>query len=188
MNINWSIAPDWAIGHALYAFGGEICEVWVGEDKYQLLDQSKSFPYGGGVGETRHNPCRYQFRYETLRPAPWTGEGLPPVGVLIEMKHKRATDELARSDFYRAFLEWVGAEHFVTSQELFGSLDDYIFRPLRTPEQIAEEEREKDIIAALEVMKIAHWRLNNTEISPLEKCRIYAEAMVTAGYRKQVAE
>lgn len=70
MNVDWSKAPEWAIGHALYAFGGAIAEVWVGELKYQRLDQSKSFPYGGGSGESRHNPCRYQFSYEQLRPSP----------------------------------------------------------------------------------------------------------------------
>lgn len=48
--IDWDFAPEWAISHALFAFGSEISEVWVGEDKWQRLTQDKSFPYGGGGG------------------------------------------------------------------------------------------------------------------------------------------
>ena len=59
MNIDWSKAPAWAVGHALHAFGGEIREVWVGEHQYQRLDQPKPFPYGGGNSDHRHNPRRY---------------------------------------------------------------------------------------------------------------------------------
>lgn len=82
-------------------------------------------------------------RIYTPKKVEWTGEGLPPVGVLIEMKHKRATSEWARPDFYEEQLAWVGREHFVTVDEKFGYLSDYLFRSIRTPEQIAAEERVK---------------------------------------------
>lgn len=187
IDIDWSIAPDWAIGHALHVSGcGAIKEVWVGEDKYQRLDQSKSFCYGGGIGEARHNPCRYQFKYETPRPAPWTGEGLPPVGVVCEYGKQGQVRIITHFDQTSGATLAVG-QVGERGMLVLATAESGSFRPIRTPEQIAAEERERDVIAALEVMKFAHWNIKNTEISPLEKCRVYAEAMVDAGYSKQVA-
>lgn len=175
MIIDWNVAPDWAIGHAIHATTMGVKEVWVGEDRYQQFDHSRSFPYGGTIGaDSYHNPRRKQFAFETLRPAPWNGEGPPPVGVLIEMKYKAATAEWANPGFHSVTLAWVGIETFVTSDEKFGSLCDVLFRPIRTPEQIAAEERE------LEIIEIERVALSGGTFKTM------AEALYDAGYRKQV--
>lgn len=176
MIIEWKNAPDWAIAHALYAYGGELYEVWVGEDKYQRQDHPMSFPYGGTAGDCYHNPRRYQFKYETPRPVPWNGEGLPPVGVPIEMKHKDATEGWARPDFCEETLVWIGKKRFMTADEMVGDIASYLFRPIRTPEQIAAEDRLKAIDEMADVYK------SNYEGHVKDGC----QALYDAGYRKQV--
>jgi hypothetical protein len=128
--------------------------------------------------------------------APWTGEGLPPVGTVCEYN-------VGGGGWFECEIRYVTTPYHDCPVEVVmfpphlggeqtgvvgNGPGEVSFRPIRTPEQIAAEEREKDVIAVLEVMKFAHWNIKNTEISPLGKCRIYAEAMVDAGYRKQVAQ
>lgn len=73
----------------------------------------------------------------------WDGEGLPPVGVEIEVKHKDATPEWARPDFYKTEIVALGKQLVIfaaesTGCETVGKIEDYEFRPVRTPEQIEE--------------------------------------------------
>ena len=84
MNIDWSKAPEWAVAYALWPFLGEIIEVWVGEDQFQRFDHARPFQYGGGSGDTVHNPFRSMFRFEIKRPE-WSDKGLPPVGAVCEL-------------------------------------------------------------------------------------------------------
>jgi hypothetical protein len=125
-------------------------------------------------------------RYIAIK-APWTGEGLPPVGTVCELWYscgEWAPCMVMAHDISMGIPIAV-VRH---GDQCYTGSSAKTLRPIRTPEQIAAEEREKDVIAVLEVMKFAHWNIKNTEISPLGKCRIYAEAMVDAGYRKQVAQ
>lgn len=181
MDVDWSKAPDWAVAHALYAFGGEISRMWVGETQYQPFDSLRPYPYGGGVGEVRHNCTRREFRYETLRSTPWTGEGLPPVGMVCEagIPHVSGPNNETRSVIwiegrviaYHAIKDktyaWFAEDDGFYPPGVFG------FRPIRTPEQIAAEERQ----AAIKQMQ--------------KDCACYANADLFAdlydcGYRKQV--
>lgn len=182
MNIDWSKAQDWVIAHALYAFGGEISEVWVGEDKYQRLDQPKSFPYGGGVGDSRHNPCRYQFRYETLRPAAWAGEGLPPVGTVCESMWNESRDEWFKAKVFgvnehgQPIFRWEeGVKKYeYQASPLAGHQGNPYFRPIRTPDQIAAEQRDHAVAEMSQATQGA---------------KDWADAfrmLHDAGYRKQV--
>lgn len=123
------------------------------------------------------------------RPPSWNGEGKPPVGVPIEMKHKAATREWARPDFHVETLVWVGGKRFVTSEEKVGDLSDYLFRPIRTPEQIAEEAR----IAELNLMigAIKDHPGGRHGVDHLTQLKIHEEACINlydAGWRKQVAQ
>lgn len=176
MKIDWNEAPEWAIGHALHVSGGgEIKEVWVGEHQYQRLDQSKAFAYGGGEGDSRHNPRRYQFKYETLRPAPWTGEGTPPVGTHVEWwspKYSWLGGTVVGHD---------GTATIVRHNDGYeGCYSDRI-RPIRTPEQIAAEERD-NAVAEL-AGEIAGW--SNREESSIGQ-DLLAMYLHDHGYRKQV--
>jgi hypothetical protein len=178
MSIDWSKAPDWAIAHALHAFGGEISEVWVGEEQYQRLDQTKPFPYGGGAVSAFHNPRRYQFRYETLRPAPWTGEGLPPVGTVCEWHGPNSDGPNGWVYTASRVVAYTEDHLFVCMQApscwpVVQRIDNCEFRPIRTPEQIAAEEIET----------IFKWMVNRDSERGL---RGIAEDLHADGYRKQV--
>jgi len=76
-------------------------------------------------------------------PKPWTGEGLPPVGTVCEWKEKTG-------------FQWVAATIlFITESSVVCQRSDgfewqmltkrTVFRPIRTPEQIAAEVREKAV-------------------------------------------
>lgn len=183
MNIDWSKAPEWAVGHALHAFGGEISEVWVGEEQYQRLDQSKPFPYGGGSLSAFHNPRRYQFRYETLRPSPWIGEGLPPVGAELEAGFACEGFKIWHKGVCVAVGEDPeGREDLCVVQ--FGkklaqySAEGHRMRPIRTPEQIAAEECRGAVNELGDILIASRGIATEYHQAGL----IYA-----AGYRKQVA-
>lgn len=191
IEIDWSKAPEWVIAHALYAFIDEIHEAWIGVEQYQRLDHPKPFPYGdSGVLGAQHNPRRSWFKYVTPRPAPWDGEGLPPVGTVCEFagfnpEETMPTDprvgdkvtviahfmsgsfELAAFTFY-APPEF---EYLQVAQGAYGC-----FRSIRTPEQIEAEERAKAIDAMIAACPY-----------PGSDCtRIDCEALYDANYRKQV--
>ncbi|MGN8278316.1 hypothetical protein [Pseudomonas sp. SMN5] len=165
MNIDWSKAPEWAVAHALYAFGGAISEVWVGKEQYQRLDQPKPFPYGGGVGDARHNPRRYQFLYETLRPSPWNGEGLPPVGTVCEFEAYAAGNPIWKECRVIAHDEGFAVINYKNNYSAYRAGK---FRPIRTPEQIAAEDL---------------YQILNEEGTIADQ----VNAILKAGYRKQVA-
>lgn len=108
----------------------------------------------------------------------WNGEGLPPVGVVCEM---RRTDYV---DMYWKEIEFLCAgskKAFFRDQEgheWARLLSDIEFRPIRTPEQIAAEERENDIAEAMKVMAVSGVHTS------AEACLRIATAYVDAGYRK----
>ncbi|MBK3437450.1 hypothetical protein [Pseudomonas sp. MF7448] len=199
MNIDWSKAPAWAVGHALHAFGGEIREVWVGEHQYQRLDQPKPFPYGGGNSDHRHNPRRSEFHFEQLRPAPWTGKGLPPVGTVCEFaggtncpedpfdKDLKEGDEVTIIAHFKDGESELAAFTFnprnlsrgnaCVEQGMHGC-----FRPIRTPEQIAAEEREKAIA------EMVYGGCGCDQSDGTTTAFVICRLLYDAGYRKQVSE
>lgn len=142
MSIDWSKAPEWAIAHALYVSpDSQVKAVWVGEHQFQQVELSRSFPYGGGAGEARHNPTLAQFKYETPRPSAWKGEGLPPVGTVCEVLNSN----LGSPAWEQCAVLFTG-KHLVvynseSCEERTAHIDYLEFRPIRTPEQIAAEER-----------------------------------------------
>jgi hypothetical protein len=108
----------------------------------------------------------------------WTGEGLPPVGVECEVKND-INDGWDRVDEVLAHTTIKGAvvAVFKRDDRVFYSPAD-AFRPIRTPEQIAAEEREKEVDQM--VQRIAE---NTTGIG-IGAAMICAKALHAAGYRK----
>lgn len=105
-------------------------------------------------------------------PPAWTGEGLPPAGTVCE--HKRV-HEWQKVEVFAVKPNYNGSHTALFTYEngcWAGCAEPSSFRPLRTPEQIAEEER---AIAIDDLMR-------TTCINHGEATRIY-----DAGYRKQVA-
>jgi len=117
------------------------------------------------------------------RPSPaWSGEGLPPVGVRCEA----AIPHTSGSDNERSFI-WIEGS-VIAYYEIKGKTfawfaeDDGFyppnaleFRPIRTPEQIAADERE----AAIHEIAVAMaWH-------PTRSAKSLAAMVYDAGYRKQ---
>lgn len=172
MNIDWSKAPEWAKGHGLVV-QGSIKEVWFGDHSYMVVGDSRAYPYRGGIGETSHKHTVHAIQFKTMRPEPWTGEGLPPVWTVCEWKEKTG-------------FQWVAATVlFITESSVVMRRSDgfewqmltkrTVFRPICTPEQIAADERAASI-AEMEA-EIARWGLS-ADYNGM------CQAMYDAGYRK----
>lgn len=71
----------------------------------------------------------------------WNGEGLPPVGAVCELQDATEVRILAHTKRAGAPV----AVYQCTDSESIEAYTASFFRPIRTPEQIAAEEREKAI-------------------------------------------
>ena len=104
----------------------------------------------------------------------WTGTGLPPVGVVCEMRHANWGDR----GWEKVLVLYLSSEYAITSDGKSGEQHWYSrnveFRPIKTAEQIAAEEREAaiDAMAALSPLLDKGWSK-----------RVCA-ALYDAGYRK----
>lgn len=173
MSIDWSTAPEGATHyqpesrgfHAAWfrLQGGEAREMWV--------------VIPGGALEHIIDPTAFDESMQNLiarpvEPATWNGQGLPPVGTVCEVKHRDIGWVRCEIVAHKSFscgglthaIAWIDENTLDQSQGLR-------FRPIRTPEQIAAEEREK----AIEEMCFAEETLTVKQ----------AKALYDAGYRRQ---
>jgi hypothetical protein len=113
------------------------------------------------------------------RPVAWNGESLPPVG-LCELRLISAGGDWHEADIKFAsrnvvVWDWVG------EPSINGLCTAYVhavqFRPVRTPEQIAAEERERRIAELAKVIRVSGW----------DSPEILAAYLDSHDYRKQVA-
>lgn len=123
---------------------------------------------------------RSDFDVVDIRPdQEWNGEGLPPVGTMCEWKEKTG-------------FSWVQATVlFITDSSVVMQREDgfewqmmtarTVFRPFRTPEQIAADDRLHEIRNALSA-------IHASQLQSMGDSLVVAavEAMIDAGYRKQV--
>lgn len=181
MSIDWSKAPEWADGHGLVAHHG-ITEVWINMDQYAVFGaEDRAYPYGGGTGDHRHNFTRGQVQYITPRPARWNGKGLPPVGTVCELKANILgwveVTITAVTDLSIVFTRpsYQNGRPLVEDRLPHKAIDR--FRPIRTPEQIAAEDRSNRVRAIESLMLLGQQNaMTITEI---------ADLIDRAGYRKQ---
>lgn len=174
MDIDWSKAPEGATHFNPHSKGfmkisGYDVFLWVeqGDRSYWMRSRGK---FGGF--DVRPNDG-------IPRPTEWNGSGLPPVGLVCEMR---------RTDYVD--VDWQKVEFLCAGNkkaffrdkdgyEWSRPLGDLKFRPIRTPEQIAAEERERGIL------QMAHdcgwWWKTETDSKCLPP--VFA-AMWKAGYRK----
>lgn len=125
--------------------------------------------------------CMSNSYLEIAQPEPWTGEGLPPVGTVCEfMKHnsppapegKWTKGDIRYLSDCTVIIGGDGCEHVHHPRNCS-------FRTIRTPEQIAAEEREKAIEGMITDTNILTGIMSDR--------RIMAGQLYDAGYRKQVA-
>ncbi|HCF3798316.1 TPA: hypothetical protein NIE45_001424 [Pseudomonas aeruginosa] len=185
MSIDWSKAPEGATHyqpesrgfHAAWfrLQGGKAREMWV--------------VIPGGALEHIIDPTVFDESMQNLiarpaEPATWNGQGLPPVGTVCE--HYGTADDLAWLEVEVighgnvdgrnvAFFRYgTGSPRFTVSYSTANN-----FRPIRTPEQIAAEEREKAIDAMLDLDPPHENGLG------LTSRRQFCETLYDAGYRRQ---
>ncbi|WP_324628483.1 hypothetical protein [Pseudomonas aeruginosa] len=175
MSIDWSKAPEGATHyqpesrdfHAAWfrLQGGKAREMWV--------------VIPGGALEHIIDPTAFDESMQNLiarpaEPATWNGKGLPPVGTVCEVKHRDIGWVRCEIVAHKSFscgglthaIAWIDENTLDQSQGLR-------FRQLRTPEQIAAEEREKAVgDMAMSIQGV-----------PYQYPTLYA--LYDAGYRRQ---
>lgn len=160
MDIDWSEAPEGA------TYYDTECDLFCNESGYWLLS-------GDWV------PDNEQLEWGTIRyiqrPVQWNGEGLPPVGTVCEAWHMGSEQGVVEVRYSgECMVLWsVSRKH-----EQCSASENYTFKLLRTPEQIAAEERES------EVSHIERC-ITNLKVEHQNNPRVIAEVLHNIGYRKQ---
>jgi hypothetical protein len=124
------------------------------------------------------------------RRAPWAGEGLPPVGVKCEVEHGGKWIDCEVIAHFQQESAEVAAFIFspYSGQPKCKELSYYVagsFRPARKPEQIAADKRLHEIRNALTTIKAGQQPFPNDLVRGNITLSV-VEAMIDAGYRKQV--
>lgn len=157
-------APPDATHYAAYCHYKKVNDVWmvhIGGDEW---DKSSSM-YNGDI-----KPADIVRRPQ---PKPWSGpeDGLPPVGLECEVdhgngKHWDKVTIVAHHCEKAIYLDPVREIHYI-----WGLVKD--FRTVRTPEQIASENRETAIRELMDIAQV--------------DCRVTAARLVDAGFKREVA-
>lgn len=184
IEIDWSKAPEGAICYGYIGIGK--CAVWASDDWYQYEEpDGRRFSFDkSGLNHFSHEQLVITHR----KPSKWRGpeDGLPPVGIYVEIAEGREGQVVsypagARVKIYAHCKHVDGTTNFAAfcddHKQVYGVGYHHIFRPIRTPEQIAAQEREK---AVKEIMESSRGQYTPHGISFDAACCIYDK-----GYRKQ---
>ncbi|WP_288659500.1 MULTISPECIES: hypothetical protein [Pseudomonas] len=157
MNIDWSEAPNDAIG-AFYRFDESRRKLFFVRSKDFSTFQGRPGFKGHKAGEARDEGYHVfmEFWEFAERPAAskWNGpeDGLPPVGTVCELQDATEVRILAHTKRAGAPV----AVYQCTDSESIEAYTASFFRPIRTPEQIAAEERDKAIKEMADDLGIMH--------------------------------
>jgi hypothetical protein len=178
MEIDWRKAPEDAT-HFVISAEARIPSGWYQADGNKMRDLSREGEYTFRLDDLHDDrPLRL-----APRPNQWNGEGLPPVGMVCERMWMsgpasytpvRVIAHDSGQAIYRFIEDRRKGEVQADSQGEGDSSGNPIFRPIRTPEQIAAEERDKGIEVIREL-------LSNVACDDFHA----AVAIYDAGYRKQ---
>ncbi|MCO2577538.1 hypothetical protein FA322_08730 [Pseudomonas aeruginosa] len=163
MSIDWTKAPEGATHWE--PTGPEFHEGWMKEEGEKWLWWSEGTKEWV---ETFSVPAKRKATFEARPQETWDGQGLPPVGTVCEYRH------MIWPEYRSCEIRYISEESLVAyddAQEQFYRTCDMLFRPVRSPEQIAAEERAK----AIEEMCFAEETLTVKQ----------AKALYDAGYRRQ---
>jgi len=170
MALDLSEAPE---GATHYGYG-ENCPFWIKDYRpgvgYQFMNDSRSrHEWLTRLGDPE--PKIYPIP-SSAKGKDWLGVGLPPIGTMCEFRVEtddwRQCEVIAHKD--EMAVCWIHCNKVLVSS-------GHAIRPIRTPEQIAAEEREAEII---EIERIA--------IAGENSGKTWASSLYDAGYRKQVTE
>ena len=168
--IYWSKAPEGAT-HAGWC--GSYCQFYripgqIDEGCYDFWSGKAGWHSNPG------NPCARPLYARPVTGTAWDGQGQPPVGTVCEFK-ENGRDQWAECTIIGEFQGRIICGCHSTGAVGWIDLDE--LRPIRTPEQLAAEDREK----AIDEM---HALLDTDRIPHLRKI---CEALHAAGYRKPEA-
>lgn len=161
--IDWSKKPEGATHYA--PAGDEVAFRWFNMDKG---DFGASWIYG--YWDLLDRPSN---RHDMVKiEQPWTGEGLPPVGIKVHIHDPEGELMYGAGESGEVIAH---VENTAVVRMSYG-LGCFVSRHLRTPKQIAAEERDKAIAEIREIASAAAGRIEGDA----------AAAVYDAGYRKQV--
>ncbi|HHK2337522.1 TPA: hypothetical protein ACQRHQ_003412 [Pseudomonas aeruginosa] len=173
MSIDWNTAPEGATHWE--PSGPEFNEGWMKKEGngWFFWGLGAEWKYGGDVSAER------EATFEARPQETWDGQGLPPVGTVCEVKHRDIGWVRCEIVAHKSFscgglthaIAWIDENTLDQSQGLR-------FRQLRTPEQIAAEEREK---AALEMAAL----MSGHDDRSKDCFKVLGEILYDAGYRRQ---
>ncbi|HCF5688146.1 TPA: hypothetical protein NIH14_001826 [Pseudomonas aeruginosa] len=169
MSIDWSKAPEGCIG----AFARIISKTAFFVFSKRPSDYSSREGY---EGEGEDGPYHVFSEYWEWIDKPWDGQGLPPVGVRVSIfddgglvyGHGESGEVIAH------------VEDCAVIRMSYG-LGCFTAKNLRTPEQIAAEEREKAVREMLALDEYPHGQDRGGMMSRADFCRV----LYNAGYRRQ---
>lgn len=168
MSIDWNTAPEGATHWEPrgIVFG----EGWMkkaGNEWSYWLEGSEVW---AGVWADCFVSAEREATFEARPKEAWDGQGLPPFGTVCEYRH------MIWPEYRPCEIRYISEESLVAyddAQEQFYRTCDMLFRPIRTPEQIAAEEREKAVgDMAMSIQGV-----------PYQYPTLYA--LYDAGYRRQ---
>lgn len=113
--------------------------------------------------------------------AQWDGEGVPPAGTVCELRMTAAGSDWARAEIKfasRNVIVWDWEGESPINGLCTGYIHTVQFRPIRTPEQIAADERRAAVAEMADIARMATGMICNLADF---------QALYDAGYRKQVA-
>lgn len=130
----------------------------------------------GSKNQWIETACEHSWLDLNSKPIPttWNGEGLPPIGTVCEIE--MFSDDIRTVEV----LGYDGGEAWLRYRELHRNTNSFIlgnpcgFRPIKTVEQIAAEEREKGVNEMLAALRQP----------PAISARYVCEELFDLGYRK----
>lgn len=168
--INWDQAPE---GATHYTKANSAASKWLKVEGIGLVyywDYPGWMEYSCDLAAYEHLDQSIE-RPSDPEPAAWNGEGLPPVGTVCE-----ALNGFKEEWRKVKILDHEGTVPTAACRDEIGRLWwSQCFRPIRTPEQIAAEERSARICEMASVIGAPLCQLTPTEI---------IEKLDDAGYRK----
>lgn len=182
--INWALAPeathyapqrvqgsDFWCASFVRMEDGVVVKAWVLSD--------------GVIGRVIESPSVTCELIERLipRPVEWDGQGLPPVGTMCE--HKRV-HEWNKVEVFAVKPNYNGSQTALFTYESGcwgGCAEPSLFRPIRTPEQIAADER----LAAINYMEIDAG-ISGSAFDGDPEARVWIKNLIDKGWRKPGAD
>jgi hypothetical protein len=169
--IDWSKAPEGAT-HYYAGLDSCICRHWI----KSACNERHWMDTGGEMSQWRRDPAPVDLSLTVCRPSPiWSGTGLPPVGMILQVapRFKQELGTVKVVGFNGRSIVCVR-----TDGDDIGSYRGFLpdeLIAIRTPEQIAADEREAAITEFCELIG-----RNGTDFVRATLARIY-----DAGYRRK---